>query len=404
MQQNGLGHRFLDLMFWIVGAGSLLGAVWFFRASQAPQAKKSTANRGGFRFNVKTIAVTRTKITESIRLVGDIVPLRQVTLHSEVEGTLVKVGAREGQSLRPGGVLAYLQRGDLVLQVKKQEALLQQARASAQRMKATFQRDRDLWLRANRLYQTRHVSEREWIEARYQKEASQFALAENVALIALREAELKMAQRDLARTMIRAPFASTVKRLLVEQGRLLRKGDPVAELVSKDGVEIRLLIPPSVLPQIREKMQVWLQVGNIQQEETLSHASTQGWLKANIGQLAPVTDTTSRNRQAILRLKNTPASFVPGLPVVARVVVQERDQALVIPKDALIRTGMDWIVFRVQDEKAQRVPVQVVVEEGSRVAVQGGLSEGDPIVYVGNEALFPSAPVQVVAGPGSQKK
>lgn len=136
MQQKGLGHRFLDLIFWVVGVSSLVGALYVYRISQWPTPKK-TAQGGGFRFNVKTVAARRGTIAESIRLVGDIVPLRQVTLHSEVEGTITKVGAREGQLLKTGGGLVFLQRTDLVLLVKKQEALLQQAKASVQKMKAT---------------------------------------------------------------------------------------------------------------------------------------------------------------------------------------------------------------------------------------------------------------------------
>lgn len=404
MQGKSFGQRLFDLLFWVVGLFALVGAVFLFRLSQMPK-KKGGKRRGGFKFNVKTIAARQGAISETLRLVGNISPLREVTLHSEVEGVVVRVKAREGESLKRGRPVVILDRTDHVLKMRKQKAMLQQAVASERKMLATYKRDRDLWVRANRLFKTKHISEREWIDARFKKEASKAGLAEIRALVSLRNVEVKMVMREMRKALIRTPFGARIKTLHVEKGRMLRKGDPVAALVSSKGVEVRLLIPPSRLGQVKAGMKTWLRISS-------TSAAFPGSTKvkenkrflATITRLSAVADPGSRNRHAIVRLKKAPESFVPGLPVEAQVVVQEKNDALIVPKDALIRSGSGWVVFQVMKGKALRVPVSILAEDGSRVEISGKVRPGSAVVHVGNEALFPFAPVRVISGPGAQPR
>ncbi|TNE49990.1 MAG: efflux RND transporter periplasmic adaptor subunit [Deltaproteobacteria bacterium] len=400
MQGKSFGQRMFDLLFWGVGVFALVTAVYLFRVSQMPK-KKGGKRRGGFKFNVKTIAAEKGAIAETLRLVGNIEPLKSVTLHSEVEGVVSRVKAREGATVRRGSAVVFLDRTDLVLKLKKQRALIDQAKASERRMLATFRRDKDLWRRASRLFKTKHISEREWIDARFKKEASQAGLAEIKAQVALRKVELNMVLRDMRKSLIRAPFPARIKQLHVERGRMLRKGDAIADLVSDRGIEVRLLIPPSHISQVNPGMKVWLTVN------TTASAGSSGNKKrhlATITRLSAVADPMSRNRQAILRIKEAPKGFVPGLPVEANVIVREKNDALVVPKDALIRSGGGWVVFQVKGGKALRVPVETLAEDGSRVEISGKVTPGAAVVFVGNEALFPFAPVRVISGPGAMPR
>ncbi len=404
MQGKSFGQRMFDLLFWGVGVFALVTAVYLFRVSQMPK-KKGGKRRGGFKFNVKTIAAERGAIAETLRLVGNIEPLKSVTLHSEVEGVVSRVKAREGATVRRGDSIVFLDRTDLVLQLKKHRALIQQAMASERRMLATFRRDKDLWRRASRLFKTQHISEREWIDARFKKEASQAGLAEIKAQVALRKVELNMVLRDMRKSLIRAPFSARIKQLHVERGRMLRKGDAVAEVVSDRGIEVRLLIPPSHISQVNEGMKVWLTVNTTASTESSSSLSGKpNRYLAKITRLTAVADPVSRNRQAIIRIKKAPEGFVPGLPVEGNIIVREKNDALVVPKDALIRAGGGWVVFQVNQGKALRVPVQMLAEDGARVEIVGKVSPGAAVVFVGNEALFPFAPVRVISGPGAMPR
>ena len=79
----------------------------------------------------------------------------------------------------------------------------------------------------------------------------------------------------------------------------------------------------------------------------------------------------------------------------ARLSVGRVPNALVVHSDALTRIGASWVVFQVVAGKARRVEVRVLGEDDHRVAVSGKLTVGSQVVVVGNEALFPNAPVRV---------
>ena len=115
--------------------------------------------------------------------------------------------------------------------------------------------------------------------------------------------------------------------------------------------------------------------------------------------MLPVVDLASRNRTVVVPLKTPPAGYTPGLAVEARFGVGTLAGAIIVSKDALTRNGDRWVVFRVANGKAQQVGVTILGEDGLRVAVSGGLRLGDAVVVIGNEALFPNAPVNVVNTP-----
>ncbi|MCA9520909.1 MAG: hypothetical protein KC609_08045, partial [Myxococcales bacterium] len=124
----------------------------------------------------------------------------------------------------------------------------------------------------------------------------------------------------------------------------------------------------------------------------------QVWIEAKIDRKIPVVDASSRTQRVILTLDKWPRGFAPNLPVTARIELERRQNVLLVNKDALIRFGREWVVFTVVKNKAQRIPVTIITEDERRVEVKGPLKVGDAVVVVGNEALFPFAPVRVVNG------
>ncbi len=71
-------------------------------------------------------------------------------------------------------------------------------------------------------------------------------------------------------------------------------------------------------------------------------------------------------------------------------------EALVVPKDALVRQGDGEVVFRVNgDDTVEPVPIESRQGIGAWIVVDGPLAAGDRVVVRGNERLIPGQPVQV---------
>jgi membrane fusion protein (multidrug efflux system) len=384
MSEISWSRRLRDLFFFMASMVTLVGSFGFYMWRTAPPPQKGGKGKG-FRFAVRVEPAKRGNIRESVLLTGDLTPVRQVTLHSEIVGIVLRLGGREGDVIRQGAPVAYLDNTDQRLLVAKQEAMLKQAEAAHERAKALYARDSDQYKRAAQLRKSDSVAESEMIQSRFQREASKAAVAESLAQIALRKAELSAAKRDLGKTIIRAPFTGRLGRLYIERGKMVRPGDPVVDLVDSMGVEIRLFVPPRHIAQVAINQEV--SISPVQAPHLTSAAT--------IKRLLPQADASSRNREVIAYLKDPPSAFLPGLPVKARVTFSERKGVLIVRKDALIRLGNDWILFKIKDGLAKQVSVQIVNEEQDRVEVSGDIQPGDPIVTLGNEALFHNAPISL---------
>jgi len=372
----------VNAIFLLFGLGSVLGAFTVYRVTQLP-AKKKKKKRRGFRFIVRTKPVHQGKIAVTLRLTGDVMARRSVVLRSEVSGVIRRIRAREGASVKHRRPVVYLQNIDQLLQMRKQKALMEQAKAGVIRAKVGLAKETDAYQRTRRLRRSRVVSQSAFIEARFRKQAAAASLAESKALVSLRKAEWAIARRNLSKTAILAPFNGTIVKLHVEKGKLVNRGDVIADLIATDKVEVRLFIPPRYIKRVRVGMKVQARVAGSGAE----------WLDLRLKRLLPSADAHSRNRFGIAVVDKPPADFLPGLPVEARVVVAEKAKALLVPKDALIRAGGSWVLYKVKKGKAIQTPVQYKNEHEGQVEVAGNLAPGDPIVTVGNEALFPNAPV-----------
>jgi hypothetical protein len=75
--------------------------------------------------------------------------------------------------------------------------------------------------------------------------------------------------------------------------------------------------------------------------------------------------------------------------------LDDKFTSLAVSKDAVVRQGLNTLVYAVVDGKAVQIPVIVTSSLGDTVAVSGeDLVEGMPVVVRGNERIFPGSPVQ----------
>jgi membrane fusion protein (multidrug efflux system) len=83
------------------------------------------------------------------------------------------------------------------------------------------------------------------------------------------------------------------------------------------------------------------------------------------------------------------------------VVYDQRNDALTVPRSALLQDAGETAVFAVRDSKAVRVPIEVGHLSGELAEVRKGLEEGDQVVTAGKVALRDGAAVEVLNPPAT---
>ncbi|MGX1200416.1 efflux RND transporter periplasmic adaptor subunit [Marinobacter sp. MBR-105] len=321
--------------------------------------------------SVRVSAVTGGQMEEiPMRFSGIVRAAQRATLTFQVSGTLKERPVELGQTVKPGDVLARLYNPAL-------EPARDSAAARLDELRTQFEQAQREWERSSRLHQRGVVSEQtlEQIAARRDSLRASMATA---------EASLAEATRLLEESVLKAPFAGQVEALLVERDEFVGAGQPVMRLSSPLGREVEVRVPAHLLGHVRigQELPVWLVQDRNREPAT-----------GTVVEIAQGSSIRGELHPVLVSLP--PNSLSSGEPVEVG-IAPVRESAITVPLLAVVRDSTGTSVFRVQDQVAQRVPVEVDRVIGERVMVHpGALSPGDQVVYAGMTRLVDGDTVEV---------
>jgi membrane fusion protein, multidrug efflux system len=117
--------------------------------------------------------------------------------------------------------------------------------------------------------------------------------------------------------------------------------------------------------------------------------------EGRIDRVSPVVDSGSGTFRVICAFEGG-GLLQPGMFGRIRIEYDQRANALVIPRTALLEDGTSPAVYTVKADKATRTALKLGYIDGQWVEVREGLSEGDPVVVAGKAALREGSAVQVI--------
>jgi multidrug efflux pump subunit AcrA (membrane-fusion protein) len=191
-------------------------------------------------------------------------------------------------------------------------------------------------------------------------------------------------RRELAlrEVLVRAPFAAVVGERLRNPGEEVSVGDVLLEVFDPRSLEAVAQVPLDQISRVAAGMSVEIQGGTFK---------TTGKVIERTGALAgksltvPVRIALSDSSGALLRA-----------PVVCRIVVAKRENALLLPRASLLEVSPPHAsVLVVADGHAQTRDVELGVTRNDVVEVRSGLVDGDLVITEGGYALPAGAAVEV---------
>ncbi|HLN61973.1 MAG TPA: efflux RND transporter periplasmic adaptor subunit [Symbiobacteriaceae bacterium] len=189
--------------------------------------------------------------------------------------------------------------------------------------------------------------------------------------IALQEAEIALAQAQqaLAGTQIIAPFAGTVTGVLAAAGD---EADAYKPIIVLDGDG----------PAVARTQVDQLTLGQLQAGQQVSISPNDGNPAAIAGTVAIVPPASIATDKATVVLSINQASdrIKPGQSGKATVVVQRKENVLVVPKSAIKTYSGRQFVTVVQGETRQEVSVTTGLDSGTSVEIISGLKPGDTVL------------------------
>ena len=349
---------------------------------------------GGTRYlsgvQVPAYTVTQAPLVQQVVATGRVVPVSTARIGAELTGVVRLVHVDESDTVAAGQPLLELHSDELLARVREADAALQllqqarrpQAQARLRQAQANLDQARREAERRRRLIAANAVP-RETLEQAEQALASAQANAEQARLDAdslakgateelILRRRLEQAQAALEKATVRSPAAGIVLRRMVEPGDLVQPGKTLLELASSiDGLEV--LIP------LDERNLGVLQVG--QPATCIADAYPQRPFSAEVKEIAPAVDPQRGTVDVRLRVQQPPDFLRADMTVTATIHTGRRDQALIVPNDALFNQQANMAdVWLARDGRARPVQVRLGLRGTAFTEVLDGVQSGDAVL------------------------
>ncbi|NYT43967.1 efflux RND transporter periplasmic adaptor subunit [Alcaligenaceae bacterium] len=335
--------------YWLVRQESALPTPAIAAASRAPANNAAVV--------VETAPVVEIALPRGVSAVGTLRSEDSVMLRPEITGRIAEINFDEGGRVKKGQVLVKLD--DSVVRAQLQQAEANLSLASSQHR------------RAQELTKQGFISKQARDEAASQLKVQQAAVA--------------LARAQLEKTAILAPFDGMVGLRNVSVGDYVSPGIDLVPLESIDPLKVDFRIPEQFLGLVH------VGIGLTLSFDALPSQQREGKVDA----ISPLIDVGGRSILLRATVPNTDDALRPGM--FARVRLQfTDDKGLVVPETALVPSGEAQYVYRVKDDRAERVVVQVGLRRGGQVEIVSGLQAGDVVMTSGLQKVTDGAAVRVL--------
>ena len=318
-------------------------------AGSAGAARGGSGAGGRGPVGVEAARAEQMALADDVFAVGTLRANESVVMKPEIAGRIVHIGFGDGASVRKGAVLVRLDDSVLAAQVE-------QARAELGLARTNFERTEDL-------------AKRNFVSGSARDQAA--------ATLKVQAARLQLAEAQLAKTRIVAPFTGVLGLRNVSVGDFVKDGAELVTLEDISSMKVDLRLPERYLGQLRRGQEISVVVD----------AFAQRSFAAKLDALDAQIDANDRSLLARGRLANHDGALRSGMFAKARIVLREKPAATVIPEEAILPAGSEAFVYRIEDGKAMRTKVETGIRRNGKVEVLSGVMAGELVITAGQLRL-----------------
>jgi len=350
----------------MAGIAAASGAAWWYQnpksgdgavgtSASAPAQGAAREAEAAKPPSVEIARVELARLTDETRAVGSLRSRRGVVLRPEVSGRITQLNFTDGQRVRKGQVL--VQFDDQLPQ-----AQIQQSQAELSIAQANQKRNQELVA---------------------QNFISQRSLDESAANLQVAQAKLALARATAARLKIVAPFDGIVGIRQVNVGDYLKDGADIVNIEDIDAIYVDFRLPERFQSKVRRGQTAVLDI------DALPGRS----YTAQIQAIDPLIDANGRSVGIRGCIDNRALQLRPGMFARVTTLFGVRDNASVIPEEAIVPQGGKQFVIKLlsgPDEgtrTTQRVEVKVGLRSPGKVEILQGLEPGDTVVRTGQQRV-----------------
>ena len=341
-------------------------------------APSASASAIGKLVTVEAASVESRRLTDDTQAVGSLRSRRGVVLRPEVSGRITQLNFTDGQRVKKGQTLVQFDDQLPLAQVQQSLAELSIAQANQSRNQ----------------------------ELVAQNFVSQRSLDESAANLQVAQAKLALAKAIAARLKIVAPFDGIAGIRLVNVGDYLKDGADIVNIEDIEAIFVDFRLPERFQSRVQRGQTALVDIDALPGRR----------YAAQIQAIDPLIDANGRSVGVRACIDNRQLQLRPGMFARVNAVFNVREDARVIPEEAIVPQGGKQYVIKLLDDPAavgkpapgskitQRVEVRVGLRSPGRVEILDGLSAGETIITAGQQRVQKDGTrVTVVAASGAAR-
>jgi membrane fusion protein, multidrug efflux system len=346
-------------------AGLAIGG-WQWFASPEPGDGGDRRTRPSVPVAVETAAARLGTVRETVAVVGATRAVSSVRIVPAVSGLVTRIAFQAGQRVETGAVLVELDSASERAAVREAESELANLRLQVGRAEA---------LRAQRLLSAADLDD---LRSR----------------LGVAEARLEAARGQLDKRLILAPFAGVVGLRNIHLGDFVDSNTTLTTLDDLETVELEFRIPERYFRAVQTGQTV----------AATSVAFPGQTFAGVVHEVDTRIDAATRAFRVRAALPNPDALLPDGLFMAVSLVVGEREDAVLVPEEAIISEGGENFLYVVDGATAAKTTIILGQRLDAGVEVRAGLAPGSEVVTRGHQALRDGSPIRPVGERAAEQK
>jgi HlyD family secretion protein len=355
----------------------------------------------------RTEPATLSDLTVEVTATGNLQPLTQVDISSELSGVVRDVPARENQNVKKGDVLARLDTSRLEAEIERAQASVKAAVARVEDAKTTVKETQQAFSRAEQLSKRGLGTTQAFDTATAARDRALSALAVAEANAAIADAELKVQRASLEKSTIYAPIDGII---------LTRSVDPGQTVASSLQAPVLFVIAADLKKMELKAAVDEADIGNVKSGQTARFtvdAFPGRTFDASIRDISYASVATEGvvTYDARLDVDNAELLLRPGMTATVSIITREANDVVTAPSAAfryrppVVEASRGWSLdnllrpprrpardnrpqrtdgtrplYVLKDGAPQRVDVKTGASQGDRTEIVSGLEAGQEVI------------------------
>jgi RND family efflux transporter MFP subunit len=333
----------------------------------------AAARRNAIQLGPENVAIVANGVVRTGPVIsGTLAPVRDAQIRAQIGGSVLEILAEQGQRVAANQPLARID-----------AAGLRDAFASAQSAVASAKTAADYAARQAQRYDT--LATAGAVSPRDRETVIQ-SNAQAQATLSDAQARLVTAEKQLAYSVVRAPFAGVVGERDVSAGDIVQPGGLLFTVVDPSELQLQASVPAEQIASVQVRQPVTF-VLNGYGDRTFA---------GKVARISPVADPSTREVQVYATIPNPNNSLIAGLFASGRVVTDSA-RGLIAPIEAIDTRNLRPAVERVRGGRVEHLDVELGLRDAvaNRVQILGGVTAGDTLLRGSAQGINPGSYIRV---------